>query len=77
MVQQFRHTLPPTFTITGPILIAIWHVTSDQQVNQVTQFLNHVMAWDLQMWFSRINLQRKSLHWHCNGSTGILFLFIA
>ena len=25
----------------------------------------------------RINLQPKSLHWHCDGSIGILFLFIA
>lgn len=43
-------TLPPPFTITGPILIAIWHITSDLQVNQVTSILNHVVAWDFQIW---------------------------
>jgi len=53
MVQQFCHTLPSPFTITGPVLIAIQHITSDLQLNQVTPFLNHVVAWDLQMWFGQ------------------------
>jgi hypothetical protein len=73
--------LTPPFTITEPILIAILQITSDLQVNQVTPFLCHVMACHVISWYGisrfgsgKINLQPKFLHWHCNGSIGILLL---